>query len=284
MKILILIALLVPSLCFSGGLVFSNSSFSDDTDGNTIFVQEAGTWLNRNADSDIGIAIRRSSFDDESSTRFGALYNKRFDKGYGINVEMGVETLFDEVTGKAKVAKWHDAGSIELNVERNFVDNVQSTQNGITYTMGYLLSEYHINDLIIIGVLGQTRFSDNPKRNEARLIASHPIAENTHIRLETQYYEFNSFSAFYFSPNEYYRYLAGLQHYQTISANSYILAKVLYGQQSVNGFTNSSYLVGLTTGHNFDRMPLEVKFEVTLDQKEPNYTYKIASLNLVYRF
>ena len=288
MKIIIATLLLIFSqIALASGTAFSDSFVSDDTDGNTIFQQTLGFWAPMSAEADRGFSYRFSKYEADQSHRLGVLYDRRFDNKYGINIDLGVESLHDEITGSITLSRWYDKGSFELYLQQDFIDNVLGTQNGVTYTSAYLVKERRFNKWNITGIAGYTDYSDGPKRYEGQMVALYPsnTYDGVYIRGEIQYYQFDEFSPFYFSPDEYIRGLIGAQYFHRFTNNFYIRAKFMFGHQRANGIGKRSHLSSTTLGYEFEDVPgLEATLSVVFDTKEPDYTYRMANFGLKYRW
>lgn len=287
MKIVLATLLLIFSQVSIAGVKFSDSFVSDDTDGNTIFQQTLGFWAPISKVADRGLSYRYSKYEEEQSHRLGVLYDRRFDNKYGINIDLGVESLHDEITGSITLSRWYDKGSFELYLQQDFIDNVLGTQNGVTYTSAYLLKERRFDKWNVTSIAGFTDYSDGPKRYEGRMVALYPLHtyDGVYIRGEIQYYQFDEFSPFYFSPDEYVRGLIGAQYFHRFTSNFYIRAKFMFGHQRVNGNGRRSHLSSTTLGYEFERVPgLEATLSAVFDTKEPEYTYRMANFSLKYRW
>lgn len=285
MKIITLILiLLIPSISIAnGGQTISNIFISDDTDGNTIIQKSIDLWIAANENIDVGIAYRHSIFEEDNSDRLGILLDKRFNNRLGINADIGLESLNNELTGNAGISRWHDHGTFEVNIEKDFVDNIAGIERGLSFTNAYILSEYNIKNLNTTAVLGNTRFSDNNNRKDQRIVLNYNIIDGIAIRLDHQRQNFDNPSNLYFTPNRYYRTLAGIT-FATRYHNIVFRGQTLAGQQTVEGNAFTSYLARLSMEKDFNRYPISMRAELVFDRKQPEYTYKELKFTINYRF
>ena len=277
-------AVLLASHSSSADQTFvSETRFADDSDNNTLFEQGFQVWTPHTSFIDVGIQYQYRSFKQTDTDSIMLLGDARLNP-IGVSFAAGYDSHLHEPVGHGTLSYWYSYGSLELTYEKDLVDSQLGLQDKISFEHTYLTKEFNYHDqFILVGRIGQTEYSDNVRNDWWALTGIYPMNDNFNLIAQRESDEFNKWSPYYFSPQDYSRTLVGVGTYHQLGQFEF-LSRLLYGTQNVESNRETSYYARFNISRPVEFLNASVGVEAIFDQKEPDYRYDQLTVNFQKSF
>jgi hypothetical protein len=205
-----------------------------------------------------------------------------------IDLDVGITTIsnHNHFTGDVRLTQ---KVGIYFNVSlfgiRDFVDNMISVDNGLTYNMigGDIDFVY---DRFFLGTsIGTVFISNDNRRDYIKIKTGLTLIKKYGISIYGSSYDYKNtlpYQGFYFDPETYQRYLVGIQLRKVIGG-FLLTGHIDGGIQIVDNemFNSYSYKIGVK---KFILDNLSINFNIGSDHFQPDYRYTNGFLQLTYHF
>lgn len=246
-----------------------------------------------------GMEARASQFSApgwraEGKTLSG-VYQSRSDDAV-IGARLGLDETKDATTPVGMfdyMRKVSRETGLGVSMERDVVDSVNSIDNHIRYTAGFLILDHAFTDRTNVGVsAGNIWYSDGNQRRQIRSRWNYELVPDSGFNVYAKTRHFRNtqpYNGYYFAPEHAEEYSLGLSWRTTLSKSVVLQLQGDAGRQFIDNEPKGlrTFLVGLQSPHRSPvqwRMAFEVRNDASsnLNPGDAGYRYRMLTGSLIF--